>query len=89
MPNYEDELAKYTFKGDAETTQQRVFHTLTAGLAPALGDSTPVHLENGIIRTAKAVAHVLAVLHARGLVTAEELDGILYHAAGFTPPKST
>jgi len=84
MANRDDELYKRTFKGQTESTHQRVYYTLHAAFLKDPPEATPQEWTRDDRRQAHRTGSILAGLiehfEKKGLLTDEELDEILLMA---------
>jgi hypothetical protein len=66
MPTREDVLREETFKDDEVDLERRVFYTLD-------------HIKDlRVVRLEKAVALIVTHLHAKGVMSQEEIDEFLF-----------
>jgi len=71
VANKEDILREKTYKGDVEELEQRVFYVLTDNVKK-------VEQQWTLHRTAKAVAHLVELLHAKKIISDDEVDELLF-----------
>ncbi len=81
MPDYEDELNKYTFKdqyvGSDDETARRILDTIEAvGNPPEVPDRMPE--SRTAYKMAKAFGLLVQHLQSKGLISEEEIDEILF-----------
>jgi hypothetical protein len=84
MPNKDEELFEKTFKGQADSTAQRVYYTLTAPMHKEPPEPIPPTWTRDDRSVAHRTAHVLAGLidhlEGDGLLKEDALDELLLRA---------
>jgi hypothetical protein len=86
MANRDDELYKRTYKGQADSTSQRVYYTLHDPMMKDPPQPIPVGWtrddRSQAHRTARVLSDLIEHLEKKGLLTEAELDEILLLATG-------
>lgn len=80
MPNRDDVLRLKTFKDGGVDLDTRIYYTLSLSGDRTLQEESKDKVN--IHRTTRAVAAVMAHLHAKGLLSEEEIDEILLGLLG-------